>query len=114
MLPKWKLKGQGVHVISKSPFTAAARKYPTANSALTLLYRQLCKDDFASPDELKCLYPSLDRMKYRDKWWVIDVLGNHIRVLFFADFERGKIFIKHICSHSEYDKLIKKYRESRQ
>lgn len=103
-----------MHVISRNPFNVAARLYPQAASALTLLYRQLCKHDFATPEELKRLYPSLDRMKYRNKWWVIDLQGNHIWVLFFADFERGKIFIKHICSHAEYDKLIKKYRESHQ
>ncbi|AVE16802.1 hypothetical protein AL522_01765 (plasmid) [Pantoea vagans] len=32
-------------------------------------------------------------------------------MIFFADFEHRKIFIKHICAHAEYDKLVKKYRE---
>ncbi|ERT13192.1 type II toxin-antitoxin system HigB family toxin [Photorhabdus temperata] len=57
---------------------------------------------------------SLDRMKYREKWWVIDVGGNNLRVMFFADFERGKIFIKHISTHAEYDKLTDYYRRNKE
>lgn len=50
-------------------------------------------------------FPSQDRMKYRVKWRVIDVGSGHLRVMFFADFERGKIFIKHISTYAEYGKL---------
>ncbi|KAB8313496.1 cytoplasmic protein [Erwinia endophytica] len=100
-----------MHVVSRVPFDLAAKKYPNGASALDLLYRQLKQGNFTNPDELKALYASLDRMKYREKWWGIDVSGNHLRVMFFADFGRGKIFIKHICTHAEYDKLVKKYRE---
>ena len=100
-----------MHVVSRVPFEDAARKHPNAAAALDLLYRHLKQGDFSSPDELKALYSSLDRMKYRAKWWVIDVSGNQLRVMFFADFERRKIFIKHICTHADYDRLVKKYRE---
>jgi mRNA interferase HigB len=53
-------------------------------------------------------------MKYREKWWVIDVGSRHLRVMFFADFERGKIFIKHISTHAEYDKLTDLYRRTKE
>ncbi|KII60455.1 mRNA interferase HigB [Thelohanellus kitauei] len=56
----------------------------------------------------------LDRMKYREKWWVIDIGGNNLRMMFFADFERGKIFVKHITTHAEYDRLTKYYREHKE
>lgn len=101
-----------MHVVSRVPFDQAASKYPNAAIALSLLYNPLKKGDFKQPDEMKALFPSLDRMKYRAKWWVIDINGNHLRVMFFADFERGKIFIKHIFTHADYDKLLKKYRET--
>ncbi|MBV8044159.1 MAG: type II toxin-antitoxin system HigB family toxin [Pluralibacter sp.] len=53
-------------------------------------------------------------MKYRKGWWVIDVGGNQLRIIFFASFATGKIFIKHIVTHAEYDKLIKHYRENKE
>lgn len=100
-----------MHVVSRVPFDEAIRKYPNAAASLDVLYRHLKKGDFPTPNDLKALYASLDRMKYREKWWVIDVSGNQLRVMFFADFERRKIFIKHICTHADYDKLVKMYRE---
>jgi len=101
-----------MHVISRVPFDEAVKKHPKAAAALELLYRNLRQADFRTPEDLRALYASLDRMKYRARWWVIDLSGNQIRVMFFADFERSKIFIKHICTHAEYDKLVKKYREA--
>ena len=69
---------------------------------------------FQAVDEMKKRFASLDRMKYREKWWVIDVGGGNLRVMFFADFERGKIFIKHITTHAEYDKLTDFYRRTKE
>lgn len=103
-----------MHVISREPFDAAVRKYPNQATAIIDLYRELKRTRFSCPDELKQTFPSLDRMKYREKWWVLDVGGGNLRVMFFADFERGKIFIKHISSHAEYDKLTDFYRRNRE
>ncbi|MCZ4061278.1 type II toxin-antitoxin system HigB family toxin [Pantoea sp. LMR881] len=103
-----------MHVISRGPFKEAAEDFPNDATALDATYLVLKGEIFANPDELKAQFPSLDRMKYRNKWWVIDVGGNKLRIMFFADFERGKIFIKHIVTHAEYDKLVKKYRESKE
>jgi mRNA interferase HigB len=40
--------------------------------------------------------------------------GGHLKVMFLADFERGKIFIKHISTHAEYDKLTGLYRRTKE
>ncbi|WP_233437721.1 type II toxin-antitoxin system HigB family toxin, partial [Enterobacter asburiae] len=72
------------------------------------------EEHYPSPDDMRKRFPSLDRMKYRVKWWVIDVGSGHLRVMFFADFERGKIFIKHISTHAEYDKLTDLYRRTKE
>jgi len=53
-------------------------------------------------------------MKYRAKWWVINVGGNNLRVMFFADFIAQRIFIKHVVTHAEYDKWVKHYRENKE
>lgn len=59
---------------------------------------------------MKRYIPSLDNFKYRDKWWVIDVSGNSLRLISYIDFRLHKIFVKHIVSHAEYDKLTAYYR----
>jgi len=34
--------------------------------------------------------------------------------MFFADFERARLFIKHISTHAEYDRLTDFYRRNRE
>lgn len=100
-----------MNVISKKPFNDAAKKYPNDREALLDMYRILDKTDFRTPDELKAIFPSLDNFKYKDKWWVLDVGGNNLRVLVFIQFVNKRMYIKHIVNHSDYDKLTKKYRK---
>lgn len=103
-----------MHVISREPFELASVRFPKNAQALVDAYRTLKRDAYRSPDELKQAFPSLDRMKYREKWWVIDIGGNTLRILFFADFEREKIFVKHISTHAEYNKLVDHYRRTKE
>ncbi|BBG58428.1 mRNA interferase HigB [Providencia rustigianii] len=101
-----------MHVISREPFVHASERNPKHAKALLDVYKTLKQGSYSSPDELKNIFPSLDRMKYREKWWVIDVGGNALRILFFADFKKSKIFIKHISTHAEYNKLMNYYRRT--
>lgn len=103
-----------MHVISRAPFDTATTQFSNQAAALADLYRVIKREMYATLDDMKKRFPSLDRMKYREKWWVIDIGGGHLRVMFFADFERGKIFIKHIISHVEYDRLTEYYRRNKE
>ena len=98
-----------MHVISKRPFTDAARAHPNHRKVLEDLYRVLRKCEFNSPDEMRRMFPSLDNFRYKDKWWVIDIAGNHLRVLVFIQFVHNRMYVKHILTHSEYDKLCNRY-----
>ncbi len=102
-----------MHVISRKVFAEATLRFPNDAAALDATYRTLNGKHFVDPESLKDFFPSLDRMKYRAKGWVINVGGNNLRVMFFADFIAGRIFIKHIITHAEYDKLVKFYRENK-
>ncbi|MGS2722140.1 type II toxin-antitoxin system HigB family toxin [Porticoccus sp. GXU_MW_L64] len=101
-----------MHVISKRPFNDAAKKYPNDRESLMYMYKVLNGTDFKTPEELRAVFPSLDNFKYNDRWWVLDVGGNNLRVLAFIQFVNGRIYIKHIVNHPEYDKLTAKYRKA--
>lgn len=49
--------------------------FPNQAAALDDVYRTLKRENYTSPDEMKNDLASLDRMKYREKWWVIDAGG---------------------------------------
>lgn len=103
-----------MHVISRKPFNDAAKLYPNDREALVHVYTTLRNGDFSAPEELRKVFPSLDNFKYRDKWWVIDIGGNNLRMIAFVEFRDNRMYVKHIVSHSEYDKLTEKYRKNKE
>ncbi|MFQ3231649.1 type II toxin-antitoxin system HigB family toxin [Reinekea sp.] len=103
-----------MHVISRKPFNDAAKKYPNDAHALVSTYRTLRSGFFRISEELKQVFPSLDNFKYRDKWYVIDIGGNNLRMIAFIEFKDNRMYVKHISTHSEYDKLCDKYRRERE
>ena len=100
-------------MISRKPFNDAAQQYPNDRAALIETYKVLKKIDFQTPDELRAVFPSLDNFKYKDRWWVLDVGGNNLRLILFIQFVNKRVYIKHIVSHADYDKLTDKYRRAK-
>lgn len=100
-----------VHVISKKPFTEAAEKYPKDRDSIIDVYNVLRKGTFETPQILRETFSSLDNFKYKDKWWVIDIGGNNLRLMAAILFTTQKIYVKHIVNHPEYDKLTQRYKK---
>lgn len=100
-----------MHVISKRPFSEAAKRYPNQRQAILDVYNVLKRAKFDNPEQMRRVFPSLDNFKYRDKWWVVDIGGNHLRMMAFIQFNQNRIFVKHIVTHAEYDKLCDQYRK---
>lgn len=100
-----------MHIISRDPFEDAARKYPNDAASLIAAYRLLQENEFESPAELRKLFPNLDNFKYRNKWWVINIGGNNLRMISYINFVNQRFYVKHIVTHTEYDKLTRQYRE---
>lgn len=99
-----------MHVISRKPFNDAILAYPNCSVSLVDLLNILEKKTFGNPQEMRKYIPSLDNFKYRNKWWVIDVSGNNLRLIAYIDFNLQKVFVKHIVLHAEYDRLTTYYR----
>ncbi|MGR9014418.1 MAG: type II toxin-antitoxin system HigB family toxin [Gammaproteobacteria bacterium] len=98
-------------MISKKPFSEACLKYPNDRNAVMEMYNVLNKAEFDTPSAMKTVFASLDNFKHKGKWWVIDVGGNNLRLIAAILFSCQKIYVKHIVSHAEYDKLCAKYRK---
>ena len=89
----------------------AADKYPNDRDSIIDIYNVLRKGTFETPQALKEIFASLDNFKYKDKWWIIDIGGNNLRLMATILFTTQKVFVKHIVSHSEYDKLTQRYKK---
>lgn len=102
-----------MHIISKRPFDEAARKHPTDRDAIIDVYHVLNKGVFETPNKLRCVFPSLDNFKYKNKWWIIDIGGNNLRLMSAIQFVHQRMYVKHIVTHAEYDKLCQKYKKDK-
>ena len=100
-----------MHVISKKRFEEAAREYPNQRIALIDMYRILKKENYKNPNEMRRVFPSLDNFKYKDRWWVIDVGGNHLRLIAYIQFSQYRMYAKYILTHAEYDNLCERGRK---
>jgi mRNA interferase HigB len=98
-----------MHVISQKPFKDAAAKHPKYAVEILETYKVLRQGQYSSPEELKKVFNSLDNFTFKDKWWAIDIAGNNIRLMAFIEFRAGRMYVKHIVNHPEYDKLCKRY-----
>ena len=100
-----------MHVIARKIFNDATKKYPNDAKAIDDLYRLLKSGTFKDPSELRKVVPSLDNFKYKDKWWVVDIGGNNLRMIAFIEFKNSRVYVKHIVNHPDYDKLTERYRK---
>ncbi|MCJ8272519.1 MAG: type II toxin-antitoxin system HigB family toxin, partial [Psychrosphaera sp.] len=80
-------------------------QYPNDAKAIQATYKKLKAGSFSTPDALRAVFMTLDNFKYKDRWWVIDIGGNNLRLIAFIDFTDNRLFVKHITNHTEYDKL---------
>ncbi len=103
-----------MHVISKKPFDDAAKAHPNDAQAIARTYKVLRAGEFDTPSQLRCVFPSLDNFRYRDRWWVIDIGGNNLRMIAFIAFMDNRMYVKHIVPHREYDRLCNRYRQERE
>ena len=99
-----------MHVIAKEAFELAARQFPNDKTALLATFRALKESNTPAPEQLKAIFPSLDNFRFRQKWWVINVGGNNLRLIAYINFVNQRVFVKHIVSHAVYDKLNAHYR----
>ncbi len=91
-----------MHVISRAIILDATRRHPQHQDALNAWYRIMKSSEFGSFADLKRTFNSVDKV---GNYCVFNVAGNHMRVVTAIHFNRGKCFIRHVVSHSEYDRL---------
>lgn len=89
-----------MHVISRKRLNEFADRYPETASALAHWYHAMKKANFGSFAEIRLLFPSTDRV---GKLTVFNIGGNKVRLIAAIHYNRRKIYIRAVMTHSEYD-----------
>jgi mRNA interferase HigB len=90
-----------MHIITRKRLNEFAVKYPDALSALEHWYRIMKTQRFSSFVALKELFPSADQVSNKT---VFNIGGNKYRLIAAIHYNRGRVYIRAILTHREYDK----------
>jgi len=77
--------------------------HPLAEGALVVWHDKTRKAKWQTSQDVKGTFPSADQVG--GKRYVINVKGNHYRIVIGIDFVRSIVFIKFIGTHAEYDTI---------
>lgn len=90
-----------MHVISRKALRDFWEHHPDSQSPLTRWYSIVSKTEFKDFDEVRATFPSAD---WVEGLIVFNIGGNKYRLIAAIHFNRGKVYIRQVLTHKEYDK----------
>jgi len=95
-----------MHVITRKRLNEFAANHPETRSALVHWYQLAKHNNFSNFSHLRETFPSADQV---GKLTVFNIGGNKVRLIAAIHYNRSRIYIRAVLSHSEYDE--KRWRE---
>jgi mRNA interferase HigB len=89
-----------MHIISRKALRSFWERYPDSESSLTRWYKIVEQSTFTSFAELRATFPSADLV---GEWVVFNIGGNKYRLVASIHFNRGKVYVRHVLTHNEYN-----------
>lgn len=90
-----------MHVISKPALIAFWTLYPDAERPLQVWYQTMEREIFSDFNELRKTFASAD---YVDGLTVFNIGGNKYRLIASIHYNRRKVYIRNVLTHTEYDR----------
>jgi mRNA interferase HigB len=90
-----------VHVISRKALRQAATKYPDLEKPLETWYRTAKKARWKSLHDVRLTYRPADSV---GTCTVFNIKGNEYRLIVRINYRTGRVFIRHVLTHEEYDR----------
>jgi mRNA interferase HigB len=88
-------------LISNKALREFAAMHADATQPLQDFRRKVEKGSFANFAALRAVFPAVDKVGER---CVFNIGGNKYRLVAGVDFARGKLWVKAVLTHPEYDK----------
>ena len=90
-----------MHIISRKALRIFWEKYPDSETALARWFKIVERSNYESFDELRETFPSADKV---GKWIIFNIGGNKYRLITVIHFQVGKVYVRHVLNHQEYEK----------
>lgn len=89
-----------MHVISRRALREFWERHPPAKTPLAVWFRILESGSFADFNAIKRAFGAAD---YLAPYTIFDVGGNKYRVIAVVHYNRQRVYIRYVFTHSEYD-----------
>ncbi len=90
-----------MHIITRKRLIEFSNIHPDAEVPLDRWYRIVKSTNFDSFSDLRKTFPNADQV---DRLTVFNIGGNKYRLVAFIVYSNKRIYIRHIMTHSEYNK----------
>src|SRR5690348_6588162 len=95
-----------MHIITRTRLTEFSRKHVGARVPLGEWARLMRRKRYASYLQVRKDFPTVDFIGPRKA--VFNIAGNKYRLIVDMRYELGRIYIRHVVTHAEYDRLMKR------
>ncbi|HJZ91004.1 MAG TPA: type II toxin-antitoxin system HigB family toxin [Gemmataceae bacterium] len=89
-----------MHVISKKRLREFWEEHPRAQAPLEAWYQVARHAEWDSFMDVRQAFNTADQV---GRFTVFDIGGNKYRLIAAIHFNRGKLFVRHVLTHSDYD-----------
>ena len=89
-----------MHVISRKPLRLFWQQHPDSRAPLNRWFQIVPEPVLRTLRSFACAFPTADLV---DRFTVFNIAGNKYRLITSIHFNRGKIYIRHVLTHAEYD-----------
>ncbi len=90
-----------MHIVSIKRLKAFWQKNPDAETPLRAWYRVARNAQWKNLVEVRKTYPHADSV---DGFTVFNIGGNKYRLIVTLRYENGRIFVRYVLTHPEYDR----------
>ena len=89
-----------MHVISRKALVKFWTIHPDSKDPLARWHRVVERSTFGDSASLRQTFPSADVV---EQYTVFNIGGNKYRLIASIHFDRGKVYVRHVLTHQEYD-----------
>ncbi|MBI3941468.1 MAG: type II toxin-antitoxin system HigB family toxin [Chloroflexi bacterium] len=92
-----------MHVISRKALRLFWQRYPDSETPLSRWFKIMELSEFENFEELHITFPSADKV---GNFIVFNIGGNKYRLITSIHFNRGKVFVRNVLTHQDYDRGV--------
>jgi mRNA interferase HigB len=90
-----------MHVISRKKLKQAAARHAELEGPLDAWFRVAKKAAWRTLADVRRTFSTADAVA---KWTVFNIKGNQYRLISEINYAFGRIYIRHVLTHAEYDR----------